>query len=258
MTTTPRSVARDAAHVVRSIAYRSADTLNGRLTKPLHGWEAVYDIDPQHPALEPFQATINTRKAHRRARIHGRHEPAVQTQLARQLTDTSVFWEIGSYRGYHTLSIAPHIDEALCVDARACALNTLREDAYRNNYTNINTQQAILGHEISLDDLCATYPTPDLILMDIEGWEHDVLQESNAIWRTAPTLIIEVHDESGWIDGHVTTPTGQQEDRPSPEKYGKAHVERLLRDFGYTVTVIGQRRPSNCHILATPNGGTDR
>jgi len=108
----------------------------------------------------------------------------------------------------------------------------------------------------SLDGHVEDQGTPDVVLMDIEGWEYEVLPASPGLLSTRPVIVLEVHTESGWIDGEVNRPEGGVESVSSPGKVDPEELMELLESNGYETTEIARRRRTNYHVVAVPSERT--
>jgi FkbM family methyltransferase len=90
---------------------------------------------------------------------------------------------------------------------------------------------------ITLDDYCATNPAPDLIKIDVEGYQAKaILGAMNTIRRHKPVIIIELHD---------------------PEKLARfgttnADTVRPLYEAGYSGFWCGNFRDSDARFEAVP------
>lgn len=216
-------------HSGAAIQYRVRDRVTNRYRGQMLNGDGYYLIKPVHPDVPSFEIRLNvldSRRNHHRPRINGDYETSVLTALVDAAENDAIFWEIGCYRGYFSLSLAPLFKEIVAVDTTQHDLRALDEAANRNNYDNISTHRAKLGDGTNIDDLVDKYGAPDVALMDIEGWEHTVLQDADAFLAAQPLLVIEVHNNQ--------------------------QVSEVLEAAGYRIYKIKQRRVNNYHILAVP------
>ena len=117
-------------HNIVAVQYRVRDAVTNRYRGQLLDRDGYYQIEPTHPAVQPFDIRLDvmeTRRNHHRPRIHGEYEASVLTNLVDVVVDDSVFWEIGCYRGYFSLSLAPLVKEILAVDTTQRDLRALDE-----------------------------------------------------------------------------------------------------------------------------------
>jgi hypothetical protein len=228
--------------------YRIKDTLSGRYVDKFDSIDGYYRVDPTIDGCEPFLLPLHVGKSHRRDRINGKHEHNVFKRLIEFSDGNTNFWEIGAWRGYFSLVLASRIKSVVSFEAREHPLSKLKQAAERNKLENVQTVQDLVK---SLDPYLEEYGTPDLVLLDIEGWEFEVLNNSPTFLDAQPVIIVEVHEESGWSKGKVVNPRGNTETVAQPDLSPEG-VKRLLRESGYKLERIQSRRETNYHLLATP------
>ena len=143
------------------------------------------------PESSPFPNKLDTRNV---------HEPPLTDVLLDILEPESVFWDIGGARGYHTLLAAQRVPDS--------HIHTFEPNPYF---------QYLLSHNLSLNDVRPTVvpdfvsdepgidrvtgthyaqetENPDVIKIDVEGWEESVLTGMEGLLATVmPTVAIEVH-----------------------------------------------------------------
>ena len=129
------------------------------------------------------------------------YEPAVTRLIWDMLEEESVFWDIGGSVGYYTVLAARKIRDSrnihvfepgpiniiLKYNLHSFGINANLNSSYVNSI-------ADLGKYISCDyyaEKSAVFP--DVIKIDIEGWEIEALKGMNKTLREKPLLFIEVH-----------------------------------------------------------------
>lgn len=214
-----------------------------------HGY---YRVAPPIENIEPFDIPLTTRKRFRRRRIRGRYEMPVLEHLSKNVDASTTFWEVGARRGYFSLALAPIVDDVVAFEGQEVEAEQLVAARDRNDFQNI---RIVDDYVQSLDDYLDEFDRPDVCLIDIEGWEYDVLSRSTELLSTGVTLLVELHGpESGFASGQHINTFGEVESVPKPERVDPGGVEELLRDNGYIVETLYRRRESNWHVLATPGG----
>jgi len=129
------------------------------------------------------------------SRLNGDYEPPVTKILKRHLNNTSVFWELGAQFGYYSLLVSPIVDEVLAVEGIKDNVECIKKSSERNGYSNITIEHCLLGINKTLDELVKEHSAPDVVLMDIEGWETKVLEEADTIFSQTSTWIVETHSK---------------------------------------------------------------
>jgi len=130
------------------------------------------------------------------------YEPAVTRLIWDMLGDDSVFWDIGGYVGYYTLLAAKKIRDSknihvfepspiniiLKFNLNSFGVNAKLNTFYVDNLTDLEK------HRISGDYYAEkSGALPDIIKIDVEGWEIEALKGMNKTIRRKPLLLIEVH-----------------------------------------------------------------
>lgn len=193
------------------------------------GW---YTITPDLPNISSFELYTDGIGVAEQAKIRGEYELEVAQQLVSRIESGDVFWEVGSRYGYHTHIIAQISDKVLAFEADPKFASKIRQAARKNNCDNVEVVEGVVGEEVSLDEM----PPPDIILMDIEGWEQKVIENTTRPLESQTTWIVEMHEQN------IT----------EGEFSNKEAVIERFRNFDYTTEIISQRRPGNYHLLAEP------
>lgn len=130
------------------------------------------------------------------------YEPAVTRLLWDVLNENSVFWDIGGNVGYFTLLAAKktrdsrniHVFEPSPINAiLKYNLHSFGVNAKLNAFYVCNIVD-LKNHKVSGDYYAKNSGVfPDVIKMDIEGWEVQALRGMDATLRKLPFLFIEVH-----------------------------------------------------------------
>jgi len=246
---TAKSVIGSILYRTNFYRYRIVDVLMGRYDGDFRAVDGYYRISPDISGTDPFWYPLHVGKRHRRDRIEGTYESEVFQTLVEYADENTSFWEVGAWRGYFSLALANTVQSAVAFETRESPVEKLRAAADRNGFQNLRTVNELVE---SLDPYLASHGTPDLVLLDIEGWEYEVLDASPEFLESRPIIIVELHKESGWQDGEVVNPKGETETVPQPNIDSEG-VEELLREHEYQLETLHMRRETNYHILATPN-----
>jgi precorrin-6B methylase 2 len=164
--------------------------------------------------------------------IRGEYETEVVDLLADEASPTTTFWEVGGGWGYFSLALADQVQRVTAFEADFGRAQLIRKSSQRNQYSHFEVIQEKVGESNPLDD----YQEPDLVLMDIEGWEYAALNSSPQLIEHSPTFVIELHDT-------------EQLYMNEPDVKPNETVE-LLEEHGYSVEKISERSSGNYHILA--------
>ena len=113
----------------------------------------------------------------------------------------------------------------------------INQSASVNGYSNLTTITGTVGETIQLSE----HPVPDVVLMDIEGWELTALEQAKAVLQHDAVWIVEVH-----------TPAMLGEDAPDNDP---DEIRNLFEEFDYYVKKINEGRGDNYHLLAVPDAG---
>lgn len=238
---------------VHFVYYRVRDLLAGRyLGSPL-ATGGFYRVEPTHESIEPFWCYLDVGEKHRRRRVTGKYEPDIIQVLGEHVSTDSTFWEVGAYSGYFSLAFADRAQDVVAFDVNERLLRKLEESAELNGFDNIVTVNTRLGIDDTLDHYLDALGRPDVILMDIEGWEYDVLRSAPELLDAKPVMVIELHSPgTGWGGSHESYHVDRPDRSISPEDIDPDGVIELLVNEGYSVSEVYRRRRSNWHIVATP------
>ncbi len=184
------------------------------------GYTALYNVSPVIENTPAFSFWYELDSPHIHHRVLGEYETEVVEELIANLDEQDDFWEVGAGWGYHSLLLSESINRAVAFDPDESRTELLRRSIDRNDFDNISiVEESVL----SLDDYVDQFGTPNVVLMDIDGWEYEVLPSSEELLNTDCTWIIELHH-----DVDVQAAEGR-----SPEE-----IEDLFQDYGYNVTRI--------------------
>lgn len=160
----------------------------------------------------------------------GLYELIIQYLIKNLLSPGMVFFDIGANNGYISLLAAINVGETGCVFAFEplpqniskitknvnvnrfsnieiipCAVGSFSgmKDFFfgasesEGSFSSLNRKNVIQVEVITLDIACKQYATPDLIKIDVEGFEAEVLQGGSDILskQKAPKIILEIHSE---------------------------------------------------------------
>ena len=182
--------------------------------------------------------------------IAGRYEPELYSAIKAHLPPTGVFWDIGAHIGLVAVPIAARGAAVVAVEPLPTNVERLRKAIGRNRLENVEIVPVAVGEShrkvkitegesstgrvaddgvevtmITLDMLLEDHQPPDLVKIDVEGFENDVLAGAERLLqRRSSTLIIELH---AWADNALTCTT--------------------LREAAYSLEEISPQ-----HIVASP------
>jgi hypothetical protein len=139
------------------------------------------------------------------------YEPQVVSQLAQILDSDSIFYDIGSFFGYHvkvaTLAGVPpsqiHAFEANESRALLLKQNSPDDDIQINN-TIVAPRGGGIG-VVTIDEYVKNNAPPDVIKIDTEGAEYGIIKGAKRTLREySPSLLIEVHTfKTNWDDSDL-------------------------------------------------------
>lgn len=204
------------------VAYRFVDWLAGRrIDHPFTlGYTGRYRVDGAVDGVPEFEFWYSLNRPHIRHRVLGEFETEVARTLVDHWDEETTFWEVGSGWGYHSLSAAPIVDRVVAFDPDGDRTSLLERSIETNGFDNVSVVSEAVD---SLDDYLPEHSYPDVVLMDIDGWEYDVLPMSTELLAAGPVWIVEVHHD-------VDVPPARRSD---PED-----VTALFERHGYTVERI--------------------
>lgn len=171
-------------------------------------------------------------------RKEGCYEPVTADAVHGQLTDETVFYDVGAHIGQYSLLASRCCREVHAFEAVPATFAYLSRNVQQNSLTNVTVNniavsdtcgtiqiheasldnlgsssmiapEQISGHvytvpSISLDEYVKTHSEPDVIKVDVEGAELLVLEgASSLIHRKHPVLVIEVNEETLGRFGHT-------------------------------------------------------
>lgn len=167
-----------------------------------------------------------------RDRINGVYEPEVHDAISQELTDTSSFWEVGAAWGYFSLWSASVCEKVTSFEIQKQRADYMKKSLKKNEFSNVTVVEGTVGDSVDLSD----YEPPNIALIDIEGWEYEMLSNTPTILENNTTFVIEVHENSSYTVGDPEI---------NPEG-----VIKLLRENGYKINQIANRGDENYHIIA--------
>lgn len=220
---------------MESAAFRTYEWMLDRYVAGSPWPSGYYNVEIENTTSPPFIIWLEGKGPTDRAQIRGQYEPEVIKKLVTYVDPSMEFWEVGGGWGYHSLALAPVVDNVVAFEAEKQRAVQIRESAHRNQYENVEVVQGTVGTEISLDE----FSCPDVVLLDVVGWEVEVLQRSPELLRSGPLWIVEIHE-----------PGVQGVERGiDPEE-----VYNIFEQHGYEVGELSRRKPGNFHIVAkTPH-----
>ena len=166
---------------------------------------------------------IYVRRDERADIIRGKcYEPAVTRLIWDMLEEESVFWDIGGSVGYYTLLAAKKIKDSRNIHVfEPSPINIILKNNLHSfginaklNAFYVDSITDLKKHTISGDYYAKKSGAfPDVIKIDIEGWEIEALKGMNKSFRKKPLLFIEVHpihissifhENHGFIFNHLS------------------------------------------------------
>lgn len=163
----------------------------------------------------------------------GRYEPELYGAIKEHLPVGGVFWDVGAHIGLVAVPIAATGAVVVAVEPLPANVARLRNVVARNELRDFEVVPAAVGDSerniriteeessegrvgdvgvevamISLDMLLDGRHPPDVIKIDVEGFENEVLAGSTRlICEIRPTMIVELHS---WADNSLTRSTLKQ------------------------------------------------
>lgn len=138
------------------------------------------------------------------------YEPQVVSQLRELLNSDSVFYDIGSYFGYHikiaqlcgVLSSRIHAFEGDRSHALLLKQNCLNRDIHINNIFVGGKGEG--DNVVTIDEYTNRNESPDVIKIDTQGAEYKIIQGAReTLQEHSPSLLIEVHPGTEWDDSDI-------------------------------------------------------
>lgn len=198
---------------------------------------SIYECRIDAGKIGPFYCRINRGNNSNLRRVHGKYEEPVMELLAEELSSDSIFFEVGADNGYFSMAAAQVAEEVYAFDMRRSAIQKVEEAVEKNGYDNLHTVHGTVGENVNLDE----YPKPDLLLVDIEGWEYEALKNAPKLLESNAIIIIEVH-----VPGE-----GPHQQKIHSENDVDGLLS-LLENAGYDVFELYARAPWNYHIVGRP------
>ncbi|MCS3628938.1 hypothetical protein GGP53_002817 [Salinibacter ruber] len=206
------------------------------LSRALFDQSGFYRVAPPFSQIKPFYIWLpDAKTGYRQACIKGTLEPPVMSTIAESIDEDTVFWDVGALRGYFSLACAGVVDQVKCFEANGRNAEILRKGIEKNGFENVDVIEGYVGQDVSLDD----FAPPDLILMDTEGWEYEILKDSEKTLRSGPTWVMELHEHGEATDAE-TAP---------PKEVNPEGVLRIFEEAGYQVSII-EEYGNRSHVLA--------
>ena len=173
------------------------------------------------------------------------YEPAVTRLIWDMLEEESVFWDIGGSVGYYTVLAAKKIRDSRNIHVfEPGPINIILKYNLHSFGINANLNASYVN---SITDLrkyisCDYYAEksallPDVIKIDIEGWEVEALKGMNKTLHKKPLLFVEVHPK----------------DIPSISDENHEFIFNYLLDLGYSVVQLINFRNFNWCLKSIEN-----
>jgi precorrin-6B methylase 2 len=186
----------------------------------------LYRISIDNDFYSDFYYWFNLSSPNLRPRITGEYEPEVVEKLAEFTNKDSEFWEVGAGWGYFSLALADNIRQPFAFEPLDNRYELMERSIVENDFENVDLYKEAVE---SLDNYKEDIGIPDVVLMDIDGWEYNVLSDSEEMLKQDIVWIIEVHKEPMGI-----SPPSRDQVRPTD-------VENLFIRHDYQVDRIAER-----------------
>jgi hypothetical protein len=204
------------------IYYRFIDWKVGRLlTSPFTlSYTGKYRVSPIIDGASEFEFYYRFDSPHVRHRILGEYETEIGEKISEIHDENTDYWEVGVGWGYHSLSIADTVNQVIGFDPDTRRTDLFRKSCNKNNFENIS----LVTDEVdSLDSYLDEFGYPDVVLIDIDGWEYDVIPNSPKLLDHGCKWIVEIHHDV---------------DVPPAEEGSPGDIEERFEEYGYNVETI--------------------
>jgi tRNA G37 N-methylase Trm5 len=141
-----------------------------------------------------------------------------------------VFWELGAAWGYFSITAATRVAQVCSFEMMAERVGYLEEAIEANELDNV----IIVDDKLEADTDFTEYPDPDVVLVDIEGWEYPVLSTILEQCSDVSTWVVEVHSELRGIE--TADPVGE--------------IEQIFNKKDYNTSTLNPWSENNVHIVA--------
>lgn len=200
------------------------------------GW---YEVNPSDG--NPFEIYSYGTGSASRARIRGSYEPDVVAALTSRLSGGMHAWDVGAGWGYFTQLIAATGASVTAFEVEADRCAVVEEGARRNGWADrVRVVERLVDGDLDADEFGA----PDLVKVDIEGWEYVAIEALLGELPAEPVWIVEIHEPSRAAEA-------------VPARPGSAVVD-LFESAGYSVSSLPRRSEEIYHVVAEPASGSGR
>jgi FkbM family methyltransferase len=168
---------------------------------------------------------------------YGPEKDPVYTELAfiqdHMLSHGDVVFDVGSHHGLHTICMSRHAARVVAIEPNPHNVSILKKNVALNRLQNVAVRQAAVGEScgrtillqdssqggvlsrdtatlptievgvLSLDRLADEYGFPQLLKIDVEGFEARALKGASQILQRRPKLAVEVHVD--WVKRYGST-----------------------------------------------------
>lgn len=190
----------------------------------------LVQVAPNGYEFQPYLLRLEPAGKLQRRRARGVYESHVMSFLDEELTSDSVFWEIGAAWGYFSVAAATRVKRVYSFEMNANRVNHLEESIAANELTNITTVNDKLGSETDFTE----YPAPDVVIIDIEGWEYTVLSAALEQCPDVSTWVVEVHSNL------INVETDDSVNK----------IEELFENYEYETSTLNEWSNKNNHVVA--------
>lgn len=127
--------------------------------------EGFHTINP--PGVDPYGLWLPGRGSFQRRRIRGELEPDVMNSLVKRVNPGDTVFDVGAAWGYFSLALSSLGATVYAFELEEDRIELIEKSSLRSGL-DVTTVAGAVGDTVRLDN----YPVPDVIKMDIEGWEY--------------------------------------------------------------------------------------
>lgn len=221
-------------NIFKSIYVSKMSPLHTYLATGSRSLEGYHEIQPRDTDIAPFELWLEGHSIYTRWKMEGTYELPIMQELDRRTDGKTIFYEVGGGFGYFSIALASKVRRVYTFDKEGHNLKRVERSARKNGFDNVETVRGTVGEDVNLEK----YERPDVILMDIEGWEYKTLKSVPNLLDTDLVWIVEIHDPRS---------DDRYPDHNDPDK-----IVTMFEENGFTISEIYRRNSSNYHILAEP------
>ena len=164
-----------------------------------------------------------------RKKISGKYESQVASELLTRGSGSEILIVGGGF-GYHAIGIANQAESITVVEADPERADRIRNAVDRQNIRNINIYEERI---VTGQDLVDFLPA-NIVVVDIEGYEDEVLEIEPQHLHKADCWIVEIH-EHGIL---------------GPDRYADGeNISNRFERAGFNVDELSRRKEGNYHLI---------